>query len=78
VRGSGEIDEEAEDAAGTGRFEAACGGTPPRSTFAEYTGTATITGVGFFDKKHGQRGVADNGIELHPLLAFKSTNCRRK
>jgi hypothetical protein len=26
-----------------------------------------ITGVGFFDKLHGQRGVAPNGIELHPV-----------
>ena len=27
-----------------------------------------ITGVGFFDYLHGQRGVAPNGIELHPVL----------
>lgn len=27
-----------------------------------------ITGVGFFDRVHGQNGVAPNGIELHPLL----------
>src|SRR5438093_789418 len=27
-----------------------------------------ITGVGFFDKLHGQRGLAPNGIELHPVL----------
>ena len=27
-----------------------------------------ITGVGFFDFIHGQRGVAPNGIELHPVL----------
>lgn len=27
-----------------------------------------ITGVGFFDKIHGQTGVAPNGIELHPVL----------
>lgn len=26
----------------------------------------TITGVAFFDILHGQRGVAPNGIELHP------------
>ncbi len=26
-----------------------------------------ITGVGFFDYIHGQRGVAPNGIELHPV-----------
>jgi hypothetical protein len=33
---------------------------------------ATVVGVGFFDKIHGndggQRGHADNGIELHPVL----------
>ena len=27
-----------------------------------------VTGVGFFDYLHGQRGVASNGIELHPVL----------
>ena len=27
-----------------------------------------ITGVGFFDYLHGQRGVAPNGIELHPVF----------
>jgi hypothetical protein len=31
--------------------------------------SATIIGVGFFDKVHGQSGVAGtNGIELHPIL----------
>jgi hypothetical protein len=31
----------------------------------------TITGVGFFDRVHGQTGVAlRNGIELHPILAI--------
>ena len=33
-------------------------------------GTATIDGVGFFDRLHGQAGVAPNGIELHPVLRF--------
>ncbi len=28
----------------------------------------TVTGVGFFDRLHGQEGVAPNGIELHPIL----------
>jgi hypothetical protein len=28
----------------------------------------TVTGVGFFDRIHGQTGVAPNGIELHPVL----------
>lgn len=31
----------------------------------------TLTGVGFFDKLHGQRGVAPNGIELHPVLSVQ-------
>jgi hypothetical protein len=31
----------------------------------------TVTGVGFFDHLHGQRGVAPNGIELHPLLSLQ-------
>lgn len=30
-----------------------------------------IDGVGFFDFFHGQRGVAPNGIELHPILALR-------
>jgi hypothetical protein len=30
----------------------------------------TITGVGFFDKLHGQDGVAGNGVELHPVLSL--------
>jgi hypothetical protein len=55
---------------------AACGGEV-RSTPVTLTGTATITGVGFFDVIHGQTGVAPNGIELHPVLTFASTNCRR-
>lgn len=34
------------------------------------TGVAmTVTGVGLFDRLHGQTGVALNGIELHPLLS---------
>jgi hypothetical protein len=30
-----------------------------------------ITGVCFFDKIHGQLGVAPNGIELHPIIKFQ-------
>jgi hypothetical protein len=29
-----------------------------------------VVGVGFFDYKHGQSGVAPNAIELHPVLAI--------
>jgi hypothetical protein len=31
---------------------------------------ARVTGVAFFDFKHGQTGVAPNAIELHPILGF--------
>lgn len=31
----------------------------------------TVTGVGFFDRLHGQTGVAPNGLELHPLVAIE-------
>jgi hypothetical protein len=55
---------------------AACGGEV-RSSPVTLTGTATISGVGFFDVIHGQTGVAPNGVELHPALTFASTNCRR-
>jgi hypothetical protein len=54
----------------------ACG-QPPSSDFADLRGAATLVGVGFFDIKHGQTGVAPNGIELHPVLAFKHASCRR-
>jgi hypothetical protein len=32
---------------------------------------ARVVGVAFFDTKHGQTGVAPNGIELHPILSFR-------
>lgn len=31
-----------------------------------------VTGVGFYDRVHGQVGVARNGIELHPVLAIEA------
>ena len=33
---------------------------------------ARIAGVGFWDRLHGQRGVAPNGIEVHPVTAFQA------
>jgi len=42
----------------------------PTHQFQRISGSATITGVGFFDALHGQTGVAPNGIELHPVLGF--------
>lgn len=35
------------------------------------SGKYCITGVAFFDKKHGQLGLAQNGIEIHPVLSIK-------
>jgi hypothetical protein len=51
-------------------------GSPPSSSFRHLAGSATLTGVGFFDIPHGQTGVAPNAIELHPVLKFSSTNCQ--
>jgi hypothetical protein len=47
-------------------------GQPSPSHFTFINGTITITGVGFFDFKHGQTGVAPNAIELHPVLSVAS------
>lgn len=40
-------------------------------------GHASVTGVGFWDIKHGtpQRGHAPNDIELHPVLKFTRARC---
>ena len=54
---------------------AACG-QPSSSSFHQLQGTATVTGVGFFDILHGQTGVAPNGIELHPVLRLSGLNCQ--
>lgn len=32
---------------------------------------ARVTGIGFFDRMHGQTGVAPNVIELHPILKIE-------
>jgi hypothetical protein len=52
---------------------AAAAGAPPTEPAVASFKTkirqrATVTGVGFFDRLHGQDGVAPNGIELHPVL----------
>jgi hypothetical protein len=30
-----------------------------------------VTGIGFFDRNHGQFGAAPNFVELHPVLALR-------
>jgi hypothetical protein len=53
-----------------------CGKPPSASSkFRDLKGTATVTGVGFFDIIHGQTGVAPNGIELHPVLRISNSSC---
>jgi hypothetical protein len=55
-------------------FIAACG-EPPRD-YAKLSGTAVVSGVGFFGHP-GRLGVPPNGAGLHPVLSFKSVDCRR-
>ena len=53
---------------------AAFGGPPTSSRYHDLSPPpcVTLTGVAFFDRIHRQRGVAPNGIELHPVLAFQA------
>jgi hypothetical protein len=64
-------DEVGAGCAGRGLHEAAKG------TFKELHGSATITGVLFFDFAHHQRGKAPNVAELHPVLRFFDADCSR-
>jgi hypothetical protein len=48
---------------------------PLKGKFKELHGSATITGVLFFDFFHDQRGVAPNVAELHPVLRIANVNC---
>ena len=53
------------------RLDATEGQTPAFKTAVKST-PVRVTGVGFFDKLHGQTGVAQlNGIELHPGLKIE-------
>ena len=40
----------------------------PTTSWKRKRGHLRLVGVGFFDFKHGQSGVAPNAIELHPVL----------
>jgi len=48
-------------------------GLPSNSkfTYLEKHIPVTIIGVGFFDFKHGQKGMAENAREIHPVLSIK-------
>lgn len=43
-------------------------GEPSRTSWSEVNAIVTVTGVLFFDVHHGQRGVAPNAVELHPVF----------
>ena len=43
--------------------------------FRSGSGCVMLTGVFFFDRIHGQFGVAPNGAELHPVLDYKKVSC---
>ena len=45
----------------------------PAASFQSVSVLVTVTGIGFFDRIHGQTGVAPNGIELHPVLNIDFT-----
>jgi hypothetical protein len=49
-------------------------GDPPTGSYRMFNPApcVTLTGVAFFDRLHNQRGVAPNGIELHPVLSFQA------
>jgi hypothetical protein len=53
-----------------------CGPAFPSHQWQKLAGTATITGVGFFDVRHATPGQAPNGFRLHPALSFRAPNCR--
>lgn len=47
-------------------------GVPSRYFTAEDAGQMVeVTGIGFFDRVHGETGQAPNGIELHPVLGLR-------
>lgn len=56
-------------------LEAACGRAV--TSWHGLEGAALLTGVAFFDELHRQRGVAPNGVELHPVIGVKDVQCTR-
>jgi hypothetical protein len=51
------------------RFEAACG--KAAGSWKQLAAVVTISGVGFWDKKHTQNPHARNFAELHPVTGLK-------
>ncbi len=51
-------------------------GSPHGNAYTKLSGSATLIGVGFWDSRHGQSGVAPNAFELHPVLGVGLLRCR--
>jgi hypothetical protein len=45
---------------------------PTACYHAVIPGKVVITGVGYYDRLHGQRGMAANGREIHPVLSIEA------
>lgn len=43
----------------------------PGNSFRKARKKVKLTGIGFFDFLHGQRGMAPNGREIHPVLSME-------
>lgn len=43
----------------------------PQTYFVNGNWPVTLAGQGFGDFQHGQRGVAPNAVELHPVVSFR-------
>jgi hypothetical protein len=55
---------------------AAAAAMAPAKKNGKLEGTATVKGVAFFDFKHAG-DIADNGIELHPVVKLTNVVCKR-
>jgi hypothetical protein len=63
---------QAKMAAARKAFVTTCGGLPPTSHFRLLTGTATVTGIGFFDKPHN---ASRQGSELPRASPAAQLHC---
>ena len=55
-------------------FEENIGSPKTKFTYPSKPKLVTLTGVGFFDTFHGQKGMSLNGREIHPVLTMKLIN----
>ena len=63
----------------TDGLNADCGPSIPSDRWQPLTGTATLTGVGFFEPAHAAPPpwLAPNGLTLHPALSFRAQGCEQ-